>query len=239
MTERTYERVIRIAKSQIGYHEGRSNGHWNNQEKYAPQVPGLEWAQGQAWCDVFVNWVALKAGARNLFPVSAGCDLSAADWRKLGRFSEYPVLGGQILYSEGGHFVHTGIVVAYDAHTVTSVEGNTNTNGSAEGDGVYLKVHDRSSSYVGGYGVPRFPDGVVSADPRFAHEHPTKAGAHKPVKPVKPTPPAKPVKPVKPAKPGHVKGAIDEVKAAHAAPNSQRAKTLAKVLRLLCGLRKK
>jgi len=34
-------RAVRIAKSQVGYHEGRSGGHWNNIQKFSRQVPSL------------------------------------------------------------------------------------------------------------------------------------------------------------------------------------------------------
>lgn len=37
--------IVRIARTQVGTREGRSNGHWNNHVKDAPEVPGLEWAQ--------------------------------------------------------------------------------------------------------------------------------------------------------------------------------------------------
>lgn len=161
--------VLSIAKAEVGYREGFSGGHWNNIEKYAGQVPGLAWANGQPWCAVFVAWVAMKAGAAELYPRTASVAAAADWWRKAGRWSEYPAIGAQVIF--GGN-AHTGIVLAYDATTVTTVEGNTNTSGSPEGDGVYLKVHRRTDPWVTGYGYPKFPEGITAADPRFAGEAP-------------------------------------------------------------------
>ncbi|WLW38577.1 endolysin [Streptomyces phage Verabelle] len=183
------QKVIDIASGEVGYHEGKnSSGHWNNKEKYAAQVPGLAWADYQAWCATFVSWVALKAGAAELYPRTASCSAGVAWFRKIGRFSEYPAVGAQVFYGSGGG-THTGIVISYDANTITTIEGNTNDNGSAEGDGVYRKVRQRRSDFVYGYGYPKFPEGIKSADPAYKNQAPAPA---KPA-PSKPKPaPAKP-----------------------------------------------
>ncbi|GGP72016.1 peptidoglycan-binding protein [Streptomyces melanogenes] len=160
--------VIRIAKAEEGYREGRSNGHWNNKEKYAHEVPGLGWVSDdeEPWCAVFTSWVALKAGAAALYPRTASCSEGVAWFQRRGRFSEYPIIGGQAFYGPQGS-VHTGIVYAYNADTIFTIEGNTNTNGSAEGDGVYLRQRPRKSAWIYGYGIPDFPEGVVVADPAW------------------------------------------------------------------------
>ncbi|MFI6685383.1 peptidoglycan-binding protein [Streptomyces sp. NPDC050485] len=162
------QNVIRIAKAEKGYQEGRSNGHWNNREKYAGQVPGLAWVSDdeEPWCAVFTSWAAMQAGAASLYPRTASC-AEGVDWfEQRGRFTDYPVIGGQVFYGPGGG-THTGIVYAYTSDTIFTIEGNTNVNGSAEGDGVYLKSRPRKSSYVYGYGIPDFPEGVVLADPSW------------------------------------------------------------------------
>ncbi|MDX3214578.1 CHAP domain-containing protein [Streptomyces sp. ME02-6991-2B] len=155
-----------VARGEVGYHEGKTNGHWNNDQKYSDAVPGLAWSDGQPWCATFVAWVAMKAGAAALFPRTASCLAGVAWFRARGRWSEYPAVGAQVFYGAGNGGTHTGLVVAFDADTITTVEGNTNSNGSAEGDGVYVKTRRRRDAYVYGYGVPAF-DGLVSADPRW------------------------------------------------------------------------
>lgn len=160
----TAQNVIDIARDEVGYHEGRSNGSWNNHQKYSPAVPGLEWSQDQAWCHTFVSWVFQQAGISNLAPVTASCP-EGVDWfENRGHFSDYPAVGAVVYYGPGGG-THTGVVTSYTDDTIYTVEGNTNDNGSAEGDGVYRKARPRNSSYIYGYGYPDYPEGIVVADP--------------------------------------------------------------------------
>ncbi len=166
------DKVIATAKKEIGTQEGRSNGHWNNNQKYSPAVPGLEWSQNQAWCATFVSWVALKSGAGDLYPRTASCDVGGSWFKKAGRWSEYPAIGAQVFFGVPSDLSHTGIVIDYDADSITTVEGNTNNTGSREGDGVYLMHHQRRSSRIIGYGYPKFPEGIVSADPAWAKAAP-------------------------------------------------------------------
>lgn len=151
------QKVIDVATAEVGYHEGQSDGHWNNIEKYAAQVPGLEWANGQPWCAVFVSWVALKAGAPNIFPRTASCDVGAQWFKDRGLWSESPTVGAQVFYGTASDLNHTGVVIDFDATVIVTVEGNTNTSGSREGDGVYRKVRRRRDAFVVGYGHPAFP----------------------------------------------------------------------------------
>jgi len=170
----TAQQVIDKARAEVGYREGFSGGHWNNIQKYSGQVPGLEWSQGNAWCDVFVCWVFQMVGLAK-FPVAAYTGTSTNTWKKWGRWSEYPGIGAQVMFGANGGNVHTGIVYNYDETYVYTIEGNTNVNGSAEGDGVYLKKHARRDAYVYGYGYPEYEGGIQSADPAWAHQAPAPA----------------------------------------------------------------
>ncbi|MEU2760433.1 peptidoglycan-binding protein [Streptomyces sp. NPDC007094] len=189
-------KILSIGHAEVGYHEGRANGRWNNHQKYSPAVPGLEWSQNQAWCATFVSWLALKAGTPDVYPRTASCWTGTNWFKNKGRFSEYPAVGAQVFYGNGGAS-HTGIVYAYDADYAYTIEGNTNGNGSAEGDGVYLKKRARRDPYLYGYGYPDVKGGSVSADPnakKFGYKHKATGkvgdlGAKKPAKP-KPKPKA-------------------------------------------------
>ncbi|MEU5596808.1 hypothetical protein [Streptomyces sp. NPDC020298] len=164
--------VISIAKSQVGYHEGYSGGHWNNHQKYSPAVPGLEWSQDQAWCATFCAWVFQQAGMpKDSYPVTASVATARDWWKQKGRWSEYPAVGAQVIMGVHGD-AHTGLCYAYDDDFVYTIEGNTNTSGSAEGDGVYLKQRARRDSYIYGYGYPAYPAGIVSADPNWKNPTP-------------------------------------------------------------------
>ncbi|WP_031013285.1 CHAP domain-containing protein [Streptomyces sp. NRRL S-475] len=168
------DKIKAVAKGEVGTHEGRSGGHWNNDQKYSKEVPGLAWSNWQAWCATFVSWVAYKAGAETLYPRTASCAVGVAWFKNQGRFSEYPAVGAQVFYGPGGGS-HTGLVMDYDDDWIYTVEGNTNDSGSAEGDGVYTKKRARRSDWVYGYGYPKFPEGIKSADPKYKAEAPKPA----------------------------------------------------------------
>lgn len=151
------QKIIDVATAEVGYHEGHSGGSWNNVQKYSPAVPGLEWSQGQSWCATFVSWVAMTAGQSAIFPRTASCDTAAAWFKGHKRWSDVPTVGAQVFYGTAADLTHTGVVVGFDAVNITTVEGNTNANGSREGDGVYRKVRRRRDAFVVGYGHPAYP----------------------------------------------------------------------------------
>lgn len=166
------QRVLAITKAEVGYHEGRDpNGNWNNHQKYSPAVPGLEWSQNESWCCTWCAWVALTAGAANLYPCTADCDAAYAWFKKKGQISLYPAIGAQVFYGTSTDKKHTGIVYNYDSTYVYTREGNTNKNGSAQGDGVYEQKRVRKDDYVQCYGYPKFPEGIKSADPQYSTGH--------------------------------------------------------------------
>ncbi|MFB6811254.1 hypothetical protein [Streptomyces sp. NPDC056387] len=159
---------VNLLRSQTGYHEGRDkNGNWNNIQRFSPETLGLEWSQGQAWCSTFTSWGADELGGRDVIPITASCAAGVDWWQDRDRWTDYPVLGGLFYMGSRGQD-HVGVVYAYDADSIYTVEGNTNTTGAYQGDGVYQRVRPRrgpSSPY--GYGVPAFTEGTISADPKL------------------------------------------------------------------------
>ncbi|QLE71120.1 CHAP domain-containing protein [Streptomyces rectiverticillatus] len=160
------QKVLDIARDEVGYQEGYSGGHWDNSQKFSGAVAGLEWSDEQPWCSTFVSWVFQEAGASDLAPVTASCFEGVSWFEDQDRFSEYPGVGAVVYYGSGGG-THVGIVTSYTDDTIYTVEGNTNDSGSAEGDGVYQKARPRKSSWVYGYGYPDYPEGIVCADPAW------------------------------------------------------------------------
>ncbi|WP_310962162.1 hypothetical protein [Nocardioides terrisoli] len=214
------QRIIRIAKAEVGYHEGRSGGHWNNDEKYAAQVPGLSWANGQPWCATFVSWCAMKARLAKYYPRTASTDTGARWFQDKGQWSQYPAVAAQGFLGHNGDMFHTFLVARYDDTYVYTVEGNTNDNGSAEGDGVYEHKRLRRDPEIQGYGYPAFPEGLDSADPSYRRR-------------VAPKP-----KPA-PTRGANVDAAIAAAsKAEHANPASKRPGKHHKLSRALAWLRK-
>jgi hypothetical protein len=173
----TVQNIIDAAKHEVGYREGFADGHWNNREKYAAQVPGMAWVseEGQPWCAVFNCWLDVKAGLvpNVAFPLTASCDVAGTWFRTQKRWSAYPAVGAWVFFGTTSDLSHTGRVIAYDADYIWTVEGNTNDSGAREGDGVYFKKHGRRETRVIGYGYPKFPEGIDSADPAWAGAKPT------------------------------------------------------------------
>jgi hypothetical protein len=163
----TFERIKATASAEVGYREGFKKGHFNNNTKFADEVPGLESFDFQPWCATFVAWVALKAGVPELYPKTPSCDAAGSWFKARKRWSEYPARGAQAFYGSPKDLSHTGIVIDFDADTITTIEGNTNDTGSREGNGVYKKVRRRRDANVIGFGYPMFPEGIESADPDF------------------------------------------------------------------------
>lgn len=141
-----------IAASQIGYHEGKSkSGEWNNDTMFGVWY-GMNFA---AWCAIFVSWCASVAGFSKIIPKHAYtpdghswfASRGLADGRKPPNRKGVAATGrgkpraGDIMYvysASNGRISHVGIVEEVLAGGyVRSIEGNTNTTGSASGDGVY------------------------------------------------------------------------------------------------------
>ncbi|WP_099903402.1 CHAP domain-containing protein [Streptomyces sp. TLI_171] len=155
--------VIDKARSYIGLHETG-----DNRTEF-----GKEYGEdGVAWCDIFVWCIFNRVGLVGLLPGKFdNCGRSTEAWKEMGRFSEYPALGAQVVFGPGGG-EHTGIVVDYGPTTVTSVEGNWN-------DQVSQVTRERRDAFVFGYGYPRFAEGIRSADPNYQPQ-----GGEAPIQPV-------------------------------------------------------
>lgn len=170
-----YERLITVLVNEEGYREGYSNGHWNNDQKYSDETPGLGWSDYQAWCATLMSWGSFKTNIK-----IPGCP-TASVWAIYqaglaeNRFTEYPVKGAVVIM---GRNTHTGLCIDYNATHITTLEGNTNTTGSAEGNGVYIRKRLRRDPFITGYVVPYFPDGVyVSPDPAWNNTSPTSSSS--------------------------------------------------------------
>lgn len=141
------QRVIEIARGELGYRESG-----NNIQKYSPAVPGLEWSQGQPWCATFTCWVFLQAGGRpnEDFPLTASCLQQVAWGRQRGRIYSTPRVGDLALFGPGGG-THVEIVVGVSGSTITTIGGNTSGSWDGaywNGDGVYQKTRSASSAYA-------------------------------------------------------------------------------------------
>lgn len=116
------EKIIEIAKVEVGYLEKKTkssldsktdNTGSNNFTKYARDIyPSL---QGQAWCDMFVDWCFVQAfglvkAKQLLGGFSAYTPTSAQYFKNKGQYHKSdPKPGDQIFFRNSSRICHTGI----------------------------------------------------------------------------------------------------------------------------------
>lgn len=157
--EQAKEKVLNLARSEIGYHEQGDN--WT---KCAQDLDRTNWYNGPkngfAWCDVFVDWLFWKSFGDPLGremicqptgSAGAGCLYSAQYYQGAGRwYPSNPQPGDQIFFTYSpGEYSHTGIVESVQNGVVTSIEGNSS-------DQVARRQYTIGSSNIAGYGRPRW-----------------------------------------------------------------------------------
>jgi len=141
--------VSDIYSSQIGVREltGRNDGV--EVEKYLA-VTGF--GKGYAWCAAFISWTyqeaevkALKnAWAPSWFPPGNTIYIKGKSGNKVPGRAD--VFG--IFYPKDNRIGHVGFVDDWPSgEFVITVEGNTNSAGSREGDGVYRKRRLKANIY--------------------------------------------------------------------------------------------
>ncbi len=164
------DKLLTIAKAEVGYLEKKSNSNLdsktgnageNNYTKYARDIyPSL---QGQAWCDMFVDWCFVQAFgtvvAKQLLGggFSAYTPTSAQYFKNKGQYHKSePKAGDQIFFKNSSRICHTGIVTKVSGGKVYTIEGNTSSGTAviANGGAVCEKSYDLNNSRIDGYGRP-------------------------------------------------------------------------------------
>ncbi len=130
--------LLTIAKSQIGVREATGNNDGEAVECYLHYTGNKK---GEPWCAAFISWVFGQAGysqprtawSPSLFPKS----------RAVKTIKPATVFG--IYFKDKGRIAHVGLVERQQHDWIYTIEGNTNSAGSREGDGVYRKLrHSRT-----------------------------------------------------------------------------------------------
>ncbi len=151
------EDIVKVAETQIGYHEGENNdtkyNRWNGKISGYP-VSGY----GYPWCHCFVSWCANQANiSTNIIPRTAGTSTGKSFFVKQGTYKQSAANGGNyipqrgdiIYYGSGSSPSHVGIVSSCNGSTVYTIEGNYS-------DKVGTRAISLSNSYIIGYGVPNY-----------------------------------------------------------------------------------
>ena len=105
-------------------------------------------APGNFWCMAFIHFCFIKAakaaGMANTFPKTGSC-VAAWDMAAAFRVTKQAAIANPALVGPGAVFVfdfggghgHTGFVKAASGGALRTVEGNSNSNGSSNGVGVF------------------------------------------------------------------------------------------------------
>lgn len=177
------EKVIKIARKEVGYLEKASNSNLDsktgnagkkNYTKYARDLDKVSGfyngkKNGFPWCDVFVDWCFYKAygvtSTKRLLcqpnkSLGAGCEYSMEYYKKKGRLKKSPAIGDQIFFTDSNKskIVHTGLVYNVDKTYVYTIEGNTSSaSGVVENGGcVAEKKYKLTYNRIAGYGRPSY-----------------------------------------------------------------------------------
>lgn len=176
------EKVIELAKSEVGYLEKASaydldsktgNAGTANYTKYArdvDQIPDLlnGRKQGYAWCTIFFLWLLAQVfDAENVAKLcylpkkslAAGCKFAVEYYKAAKAYGSTPKVGAQIFFADSvGTPSHTGIVTGFDGTYVYTVEGNTSGAAGvvANGGCVAAKAYRWDYGRIHGYGYPAY-----------------------------------------------------------------------------------
>jgi hypothetical protein len=132
--------VIRVAQGTIGWREAPGNS--------GPLVDKILASVGLAgsrapWCAAWVVYVGDEAFGKekNPYPRSAWSPdfVKAPDWNRGRGTKPGPADTFGIYFPSLKRVAHTGLVEKLEGKMVVTIEGNTNDDGSREGDGVYRK----------------------------------------------------------------------------------------------------
>lgn len=132
--------IIRVARGTIGWREESGNSG-PLVDKILASV-GLKGSKAP-WCAAWVVYVGDEAFGReqNPYPRSAWSPdfVKRPDWNRGRGTKPGPADTFGIYFPSLGRVAHTGLVEKLEGKMVVTIEGNTNDDGSREGDGVYRK----------------------------------------------------------------------------------------------------
>lgn len=184
------DKVLQIAKNEVGYLEKNSNVNLDDKTKNAGSGNYTKYwrdlgasLQAQPWCAAFVSWCFEKAYGRTiaqkLLCAEKGYSYytpTMANYFKSAKrfYTGNPRKGDIIFYKSNTRICHVGIVTNVDSQYVYTIEGNTSSENTvvANGGGVFEKKYALSNPRIAGYGRPDYA--LVDAPKVNPYKEPTK-----------------------------------------------------------------
>lgn len=186
------QKVINIAKTEVGYLEKSKSVYTNNHAILDQKTAGAGYDNytkygrdmhaiypsvmdfPAAWCDAFVDWCFYQAyGIATAKSLLGGnfddyTVASAKMYSQHNALDKTPDIGAQVFYTTNGDYsgcYHTGIVVSVsnDKKTITTIEGNTSAVGSGiEANGGCVAQKTRSVTGKMLFGHPAYEDATAT-----------------------------------------------------------------------------
>jgi len=115
----------------------------------------------EPWCDQFVSYCADKSGNGAAVGKFQYCPSHVNWFKSRGQWGSSPQVGAIVFYDWDGDGLadHVGIVKAFDAASIRTLEGNTSSGDAGSqgnGDGAYERVRPRNGNIMG-YAYPAYP----------------------------------------------------------------------------------
>ena len=146
MRERAANNLVAEAEKHIGVTEATGKNDGTEVERFLA-ITGLK--KGQPWCAAFQAYIHDAAG------LPAPHSARVVDWFKQNVVweREWTMYGpeakrgmvGALYYKDLGRYGHIVLIVGADKRNYYTIEGNTNSAGSREGEGVYRKIRTKES----------------------------------------------------------------------------------------------
>ena len=141
--------AVDVALKEVGVHEIGGNNRGARIEEYQKAAGARP---GDSWCASFVYWcfvaAAAQHGERNPCPRTPG---ALALWHRAPADAQLikPTVGSVFVVDHGKGHGHVGFVEAVGDSLIYTIEGNTNSGGSSEGDAVMRRTRRIVSVNVG------------------------------------------------------------------------------------------
>jgi len=160
-SEKMIKEVVELAKQEIGTVESGGANSGVRVNEYQKIGSDGEINTGAPWCQFFMNWLLIKSSEKLQLPykwiysgytpecvnygIEKNIGIKGVKWEdiKIGDF-------GFVYSAARKNARHVFLIVDKneDKKTVTTIEGNTNNDGSAEGYGVFKRVRNFSQVWA-------------------------------------------------------------------------------------------
>lgn len=183
MSENYVDKVIAIAKDEVGYLEKKSNKDLDHKTKNAGSANYTKYGRDMHklypsvmdfpayWCLCFVSWCFYKAygktdGAKLLCGQFDDYTVATAQrFKRAGQYSKTPKVGDLVFFKNSTRICHVGLVYKVSTSKIYTIEGNTSSASGVirNGGSVEYKSYSKTNSRIDGFAHPKYDTKPTSA----------------------------------------------------------------------------